>query len=63
MKNKQKQLTKDKGQKQVDASEFLESLHKHLPSIKDFISKEKTISYIIDEMERIEEEIEEDWEK
>ena len=60
MKNKQKQLTKDKGQKQVDASEFLESLHKQLPSIKDFISKEKVISYIIDEMERIEEEKEEE---
>ena len=54
MKNKQRQL-KIKGKK-VDVLKSLESSDKQLPSIKDFISKERLNPEIIDEMERTEEE-------
>ena len=53
MKNKQKQL-KIK-EKKFDALESLKPSDKQLPSIRDFISKEKLNSEIVDKIERIEE--------
>ena len=46
----------DQGEKQVDALKSLESSDKQLPSIKDFMLKERLNLEIIDEIERIEEE-------
>ena len=53
---KQIKTIKDQGQKQVDALKSLESSDKQLPSVKNFISKERLNSEIIDEIERIEKE-------
>ena len=53
---KQTKTIEDQGKKQVDALISLESFDKQLPSIKDFISKERLNPEIIDEIERIEEE-------
>ena len=57
MKNKQKQL-KIK-EKTIDALESLKPSNKQLPSIRDFISKERLNSEIVNEIERNEEEEEE----
>ena len=54
MKNKQKQL-KIK-EKTIDALESLKPSNKQLPSIRDFISKERLNSEIVNEIERNEEE-------
>ena len=62
LKNKQKTI-EDQGKKQVDALKTLESLKpsdKQLPSTRDFISKERLNSEIVNEIERIEEEEEEE---
>ena len=53
---KQTKTIKDQGEKQVDALESLESFDKQLPSIKEFLSKERLNADIIDETERIEKE-------
>ena len=53
---KQTKTVAGQGKKQVDALNNLESSDKQLPSIKDFISKEKVNPEIIDQIERIEEE-------
>ena len=53
---KQTKIIEDQGQKQVDALKSLESSDKKLPSIKDFISKERLNPEIIDEIGNIEEE-------
>ena len=53
---KQTKTIEDQGKKQVDALISLESFDKQLPSIKDFISKERLNPEITDEIERIEEE-------
>ena len=45
----------DQEQKQVDALKSLESSDKQLPSIKDFVSKERLSLEIIDEIKRIKE--------
>ena len=55
MKNKQKQL-KIKGKKQSDALDSLKPSGKQLPSLRDFISKERLNSEIVNEKERIREE-------
>ena len=55
LKNKQKQL-KIKGKKQSDALDSLKPSDKQLPSIRDFISKERLNSEIVNEKERIGEE-------
>ena len=51
-----KKLLKDQDEKQVNALKSLESSDKQLPSTKNFISKQKLNSEIIDKIERIEEE-------
>ena len=53
---KQTKTIEDQGEKQVNALKSLESSDKQLPSIKDFISKERLNPEIVDEIERIEEE-------
>ena len=53
---KQTKTIKDQGKKQVDALESLKTSDKELPSIKDFIPKEKLNPEIINEIKRIEEE-------
>ena len=53
---KQTKTIKDHGEKHVDALKSLESSDKQLPSIKDFISKERLNPELVDEIERIEEE-------
>ena len=47
---KQIKTIKDQGQKQVDALKSLESSDKQLPSMKDFISRERLNPEIIDEI-------------
>ena len=49
---KQTKTIEDRGKKQVDALEYL----KQLPSIRDFISKKRLNSEIVNELERIERE-------
>ena len=46
----------DHGKKQVDALESLKPFDKQLPSVKDFISKERLNPETVNEIERIEEE-------
>ena len=53
---KQTKTIEDQGKKQVDALESLKSSDKQFPSIRDFISKERLNSEIVNEIERIEEE-------
>ena len=53
---KQTKIIEDQGEKQVDALKSLKPSDKQLPSIRDFISKEKLNSEIVNEIERIEEE-------
>ena len=53
---KQTKTIEDQGERQVDALKSLESFDKQLPSIKDFISKEKLNTEIVDEIGKIEEE-------
>ena len=53
---KQIKTIEDQGKKQIDALESLKTSDKELPSIKDFISKEKLNPEIIKEIKRIEEE-------
>ena len=55
----QKKTIEDQVEKQVNVLKSLESSDKQLPSIKDFISKERPNPEIVDEIERIEEEEEE----
>ena len=52
----QQQIIEDQGKKQVDVLESLNPSDKQLPSIRDFISKERLNSEIVNEIERIEEE-------
>ena len=52
---KQTKKIEDQQKKQVDALKSLESSDKQLPSIKDFISKERLNLEIMNEIERIEE--------
>ena len=51
-----KKTIKDQGKEQVHALKSLKSSNKQLPSIRDFISKEKLNPGIINELERTEEE-------
>ena len=51
---KQAKTIEDQGKEPVKALKSLESSDKLLPSIKDFISKERRNAEIIDEIERIE---------
>ena len=53
---KQTKTIEDQGEKQANALNPLESSDKQLPSMKDFISKERLNPEIVDEIERIEEE-------
>ena len=53
---KQTKTIEDQGEKQIDALKSLKPSDKQLPSITDFISKEKLNSEIFNEIERIEEE-------
>ena len=53
---RQTKTIEDQGKKQVDALESLKPSDKHLPSIRDFISKGRLNSEIVNEIERIEEE-------
>ena len=53
---KQTKTIEDQGENQVNALKSLESSDKQLPSIKDFISKERLNPEIVDEIEKIEEE-------
>ena len=53
---KQTKTIEYQGEKQVDALKSLKSYDKQLPSIKDFISKERLNPQIIGEIERIDEE-------
>ena len=53
---KQTKTIEDQGKKQVDALQSLKPPDKQLPSIRDFISKERLNSEIVNEIERIEEE-------
>ena len=53
---KQTKTIEDQGEKQANALKSLESSDKQLPSIKDFISKERLNPEIANEMEKIEEE-------
>ena len=53
---KQPKTIEDQGEIQVNALKFLESSDKQLPSIKDFISKERLNPKIANEIEKIEEE-------
>ena len=57
---KQTKTIKDRGKKQIDALESLKPPDKGLPSIRDFISKERLNCGIVNEMERTEEEEEEE---
>ena len=52
---KQTKTIKEQGEKLVNALKSLESSDKQLPSIKDFISKERLNPEIVDEIEKIEE--------
>ena len=52
---KQTKTIEDQGEKQVNALKSLESSDKQLPSIKDFIAKERLNSEIVDEIKKIEE--------
>ena len=52
---KRTKTIEDQGKKQTDVLESLKPSDKQLPSIRDFISKERLNSEIIDEIERIEE--------
>ena len=52
---KQTKAIEDQGKKQADPLKSLESSDKQLPSIRDFISKERLNSEITDEIERLEE--------
>ena len=52
---KQTKTIEDQGKKQVDALNSLKPSDKQLTSIRDFISKEKLNSDIVNEIERIEE--------
>ena len=56
---KQRKTIENQGEKQINALKSLESSDKQLPSIKDFISKERLNPETADEIERIEEEEEE----
>ena len=53
---KQTKTIKGQGREQVDALKSLKTSDKELPSIKDFIPKEKLNPEIINEVKRIEEE-------
>ena len=53
---KQTKTIEDQGKKQVDALESLKPSDKELPSIKDFVPKEKLNPEIANEIKRIEEE-------
>ena len=53
---KETNAIEDQGKKQVDALESLKPSDEQLPSIRDFISKERLNSEIVNEIERIEEE-------
>ena len=53
---KQTKTIKDQREKQVNALRSLESSDKQLPSIKDFISKERLNPEIVDNIAKIEEE-------
>ena len=53
---KQTKTIEDQGKKQTDPLESLKPSDKQLPSIRDFISKERLNSETADEIERIEEE-------
>ena len=53
---KQTKTIEEQRKKQVDPLKSLESSDKQLPSIKDFISKEKLNPEIMNDLERIEEE-------
>ena len=53
---KQTKTIDDQGKKQIDALESLKASDKQLPSIRDFISKERLNSKIFNEIERVEEE-------
>ena len=50
---KQTKTIEDQGKKQVDALKSLKPSDKQLPSIRDFISKERLNSEIVNDMERI----------
>ena len=53
---KQTKTIENQGEKQVNAFKSLESSNKQLPSIKEFISKEKLNPEIANEIEKVEEE-------
>ena len=53
---KQTKIIEDQGRKQIDALESLKPSDKQLPSIRDFISKERLNSEIGNAIERVEEE-------
>ena len=53
---KQTKAIEDQGEKQINALKSLKSSDKQLPSIKDFIPKERLNPEIVDEIEKIEEE-------
>ena len=53
---KETKTTEDQGEKKTNALKSLESYDKQLPSIKDFISKERLNPETVDEIEQIEEE-------
>ena len=53
---KQTKTIEDRGQKHIDALESLKPSDKQLPSIRDFMSKERLNFEIVNEIERIEEE-------
>ena len=53
---KQTKTIEDQGKKQIDALESLKFSDRQLPSIRDFMSKVRLNSEIIDEIERIKEE-------
>ena len=58
---KQTKTIEEQRKKQVDPLKSLESSDKQLPSIKDFISKEKLNPEIMNDLERIEEEEKKCW--
>ena len=53
---KKTKTNEDQAKKQIDALESLKPSDKQLPSIRDFISKDRLNSEIVNEIERIEEE-------
>ena len=53
---KQTKAIENQGENQIDALKCLKPSDKQLPSIRDFISKEKLNSETVNEVERIEEE-------